>query len=319
MTLADKCGSIDVVIVNWNAGPLLLACLDSVATAASDRVACVIVIDNGSTDGSADLDVSGLPLTIVKTGTNLGFGSACNLGAAMGSADYVLMLNPDTEVTPDAFERAAAFLDSPDNHKVGVVGIRLVGRDGVAQRHCARFPQWSTFVGHSTGLAHLFPRRFAPMLMLDFDHRQSRTVDHVMGAFYLIRRSLFEQLGGFDEDYFVYLEDLDLSYRVQRAGYSIRYLSDVQVYHRQGGTSEQVKAHRLFYSMRGVITYSAKHFSRGEAVMVAFATFCVEPITRTVLAIAHRSPGEVWATWRGFAMLWRDGYALFRRLRYPND
>jgi N-acetylglucosaminyl-diphospho-decaprenol L-rhamnosyltransferase len=308
-------GTIDVVIVNWNAGPLLTACLSSVAAAATDRLQRVLVIDNGSSDGSAEIDIPDLPLTIVKTGENLGFGRACNLGAAMGSAEFILMLNPDTEVAPDAFNRAAAFLDLPENADSGVVGIRLVGSDGVAQRHCARFPRWSTFVGQSLGLAHLFPQYFKPMLMHEFDHENSRAIDHVMGAFYLIRRSVFERLKGFDEDYFVYLEDLDLSYRVTRAGYRIHYLSDAHAYHRQGGTSEQVKAHRLFYSMRGVITYSAKHFSRAETALVAFTTFCLEPITRSALAVAHGSPSELWATWRAFGMLWGNAFALYRRLR----
>jgi N-acetylglucosaminyl-diphospho-decaprenol L-rhamnosyltransferase len=308
-------GQVDIVIVNWNAGPLLAACLRSLAEGDMSRIAKVVVVDNGSVDGSADVEVPGLPLTILRTGTNLGFGRACNLGAAQGSADYVLLLNPDTEVGADTITRAAAWLDDPGNAQVGVAGIRLVDREGRAQRHCARFPSWRTFLAESLGLTHLLPRRFKGVLMLDFDHLETRDVDHVMGAFYCIRRNLFDALGGFDPAYFVYFEDLDLSRRVVDAGQRIRYLAGPQAYHRQGGTSEQIKARRLYYSLAGKLTYARKHF-RGAGVVAAWAgVLLIEPVTRTGFAMKRRSFAELVATWHGITMLYRALPALVRSSR----
>ena len=311
----DPRGStVDIVIVNWNAGALLAQCLHAVAKADVARVEQVIVVDNGSTDGSADIAVDGLPLRIVKAEQNLGFGKACNRGAALGRADHILFLNPDTEVEPDAIDRAARRLDEDVQARTGVVGIRLVDRTGQAQRHCARFPTWTTFVGHSLGLDRAMPRLFPPMIMTDFDHLTSRPVDHVMGAFYLIRRALFERLGGFDERYFVYLEDIDLSRRVRAAGREIVYLAEPAAYHRQGGTSEQIKARRLFYSLDSVITYAAKHFGAPGAVTVAAAVYGVEPFVRSLAAIGRRSPRDLGATWRGFAMLYGNTPAMMRKM-----
>lgn len=298
-------GKVDIVIVNWNAGPLLANCLQSLAAADLSRVAEVVVVDNGSVDGSADLEVPGLPLRVVRAGRNLGFGRACNLGAGQGSADYVLLLNPDTEVAAETIRQVAAYLDDPEHADIGVLGIRLVDRQGGAQRHCARFPTWRTFLAGSFGLTHLLPRQFKPVLMQEFDHLETRDVDHVMGAFYCIRRSVFEAVGGFDEAYFVYFEDLDLSRRVVAAGHRIRYLAEPEAYHRQGGTSEQIKARRLYYSLAGELTYARKHFTPVGTAAVWAGVLLIEPVTRTVLALKRRSLAELLATWQGFGMLYR--------------
>ncbi|UZK65051.1 glycosyltransferase family 2 protein [Sphingomonas sp. M1-B02] len=308
-------GTVDIVIVNWNAGVLLAACLDSLAAADRSVIARIVVVDNGSIDGSADLEMPGLPLQIIRTGENLGFGRACNLGAAQGDSDYILLLNPDTEVDRDAISTAAAYLDDPRHADIGVVGIRLVDRQGMAQRHCARFPTPRTFLAESLGLTHLFPQRFKPMLMLDFDHLKTRDVDHVMGAFYCIRRSLFETLGGFDPAYFVYLEDLDLSRRVTRTGARIRYLAQPRAFHHQGGTSEQIKARRLHYSLAGKLTYARKHFGRGGAAAAWIAVLLIEPFTRSGLALKRRSFAELRETWQGILMLYRALPALLRSSR----
>lgn len=306
---------VDIVIVNWNAGALLAACLDSLAAADLSHVSKVIVVDNGSTDGSADVTSARLPLTVVRAGRNLGFGRACNLGAAQGDAEFVLLLNPDTEVDADAITRVVSFLRDPAQQDVGAVGIRLVDRSGRAQRHCARFPSWRTFLAESFGLAHLLPGRFRPVLMLEFDHLETRDVDHVMGAFYCVRRAAFEVLGGFDESYFVYFEDLDLSRRLVDAGHRIRYLSEPAAYHRQGGTSDQIRARRLHYSLEGKLLYASKHFSSAGAVAAWAGVLLIEPVTRTFFTLKRRSIAELLATWQGFAMLYRALPTILRSRR----
>jgi N-acetylglucosaminyl-diphospho-decaprenol L-rhamnosyltransferase len=296
--------AVDIIIVNWNAGEQLAACLRSIAEHGGPAVRSVVVVDNGSTDGSADVTVPGLPLEIIRTGQNLGFGRACNLAARQCEAPFLLFLNPDAELHPGAVEGALAYAAARDA-QVGVVGIRLVGRDGVAHRHCARFPDWHSFVGNSLGLTRIARRWFPPVTLVEFDHLETRPIEHVMGAFYLIRRELFVALGGFDEDFFVYLEDLDLSRRVAKAGWETHYLADVTAYHKQGGTSEQVRAHRLFYALQSNIIYAFKHLPRVQAYGVAAVTLLVEPVSRLGRAVLRGSPDEARFTLQGFGMLYR--------------
>jgi len=140
--------------------------------------------------------------------------------------------------------------------------------------------------------------------MVEWDHKDSRQVDHVIGAFFLVRRNLFEMLGGFDARFFVYFEDLDFSYRAKQLGYSSYYLTSSQAYHKGGGTSEQVKDVRLFYSLRSRIIYGYKHFSWIAATMLMLGTIIVEPLSRIVLGVAHRSGCEIVETCRAYRMLW---------------
>ncbi|WP_426258818.1 glycosyltransferase family 2 protein [Sphingomonas sp. DC1600-2] len=301
---ARAAATADVVIVNWNAGDLLRRCVESVRDHQAGHVSKVVVVDNGSVDGSDRLEVSGVPLEIVRTGTNLGFGAACNIGVRRGQAPYILFLNPDAALLPETLSTAIGFMERPENARVGVCGIKLIEDDGTVQRHCANFPTPGMFLAAASGLTALLPSRVTTLHATDFDHLSSRPVDHVIGAFYLIRRDLFEQLGGFDERFFVYLEDLDLSARVHAAGYSIFYLAEAVAMHRGGGTSDQVKPQRLAYVLESRIAYAFKHFGRASATAVAAATLFGGLVPRLARAAAHRSGSEARDTLRGFVLLW---------------
>lgn len=301
----DPRPKVQIVIVNWNSGDWLRQCAASIAAHGGPAVDRVVIVDNGSVDGSGDLDVAGLAPEIIRTGENLGFGRACNRGAAGAAADYLLFLNPDAALQADTLATALAFMRSPAAAEVGVCGIRLVGEAGETQRHCARFPNARGFIGAATGLGALFPRLFPPLPMTDFDHLESRPVDHVIGAFYLIHRPLFEALGGFDERFFVYLEDLDLSRRVKAAGRSVFYLAEATAFHKGGGTSEQVKARRLYYALSSRLLYAFKHFGAAGAWAVTAATLLIEPFARLVRALLHASGREAGETLRAFIWLWR--------------
>lgn len=295
----------DIVIVNWNSGRWLERCVASIERHAKGRVGKIIVVDNGSSDGSEAIDCREPLLDIVKTGRNLGFGRACNLGARRGRAPYILFLNPDAALMEETLATAIDFMERPENAAVGVCGAKLIEEDGVVQRHCARLPTPAVFLAAASGLATLFPRRVPALHDRDFDHLSSRPVDHVIGAFYLIRRPLFERLGGFDERFFVYLEDLDLSARVHQAGQRVFYLAEAVGFHRGGGTSEQVKPQRLAYALESRIVYAFKHFSAASALGVTIVTLCIEPLPRLVRAARQRSLTDAKETARGFALLWR--------------
>jgi len=306
---------LHIVIVNWNSGNLLRECIASLAEHGSASIDQLVIVDNGSADDSAEVDGSGLPLRVIRTGANLGFAAACNLGAADASAPYILLLNPDTRLYDDAFSPAVAFMESPQAARIGVCGIQLRDEHGQVQRHSARFPTWRSFIGQSLGLSRLFPRLFPPQHLDEFDHLTSRPVDHVIGAFYLIRRHLWEQLGGLDERFFVYLEDIDLSYRAAAAGWGNYYLADVNAFHKAGGTSEQVKAHRLFYAVRSRILFAFKHFSRGKAWVTTLAALLIEPFARLARGLLRGSRDEVRATWSAYRMLYGDLGNIRRRAR----
>ena len=261
------------------------------------------MVDNGSVDGSG-ASVEGLPnVILIRAGTNLGFGKACNLGAKQAKSEYLLFLNPDAALYAETLAKALAYMQDPAHAKVGICGVQLLDDAGHVSRSCARFPSVAGFLAHAAGLARYVPR--LGHFMAEWDHSQTRQVDHVIGAFFLFRRAVFESLNGFDEQFFVYLEDLDLSYRARQAGWDTIYLANAQAFHAGGGTSNQAKARRLFYSLRSRLLYAFKHFSWLGAVVVLLTTLFVEPLSRSALALLRRSWSGLKETWSAYGMLWR--------------
>jgi N-acetylglucosaminyl-diphospho-decaprenol L-rhamnosyltransferase len=298
--------SLDVICVNWNSGGQLAACLASLARVSREgfTLGRVVVVDNASSDGSAEsLAFPTLPLEVIANDTNRGFAAGCNQGARGSRSDYLLFLNPDTVVEPDSVARPLAVLESAEGRDIGICGIQLANDQGVVARTCTRFPSAGAMVAASVGLDRLVPPRYTGVFMNHWDHLDSRTVDHVIGAFYLVRRELFETLGGFDEGYFVYFEDLDFSLRARKAGWRSFYLASARAYHRGGGSSEQVKAERLLYLLRSRLHYARRHFGWMGAFAVTLATAVVEPITRVGVALARGTLSQVRDTFRAYGML----------------
>jgi hypothetical protein len=141
--------------------------------------------------------------------------------------------------------------------------------------------------------------------MKEWDHLSTRQVDQVIGAFMLMRRSVFVKLGGYDERFFVYMEDLDLSLRVRQMGMRSMYLSGPYAYHAEGGTSKKVRAESLFFNLRSRIQYGFKHFSFAGAVCLALGTVLIEPLQRLGLSIMRRSMADSTTTLHAYAKLWQ--------------
>lgn len=276
-----------VVIVSWNCGPQLRGCLTALADAETDDLALdVVVVDNGSTDDSIELAHGAYPFRLIRNGRNEGFARAANQGAADAEQPFLLFLNPDTRVEPNALRVAAAFLASTAGVPYAVAGVKLVDEHGDAHRSSARFPTPWQLVARSFALDRLLPRVFPPLELLELDHLSSCDVDHVMGAFFLVRREAFVEAGGFDERFFLYLEDLDLSLRLAQRGWRTRFLAEAAVFHAKGGVSRQVLARRLAYWTHARVRYVAKHHGRFPACIVAAGALGVEPWIRAVHAAA---------------------------------
>lgn len=293
---------VDIVVVNWNSKDQLQTCVNSLIQSAHEEIGSIIIVDNGSTDGS-DVGLDDLPsVKVYRAGENLGFGAACNIGAKLGKSEFILLLNPDAFVYEDTIQKSLSYMTAEANSGVGVCGVQLKDEQGHVSKSCTRLPTVGGLIAHALGFDRLYPK--AGHFMSEWDHQDTRSVDHVIGAFYLIRRSLFETLGGFDSRFFVYLEDLDLSNRVKCAGWDIKYLADVHAFHKGGGTSDQVKALRLFYSLRSRIIYAFKHFSTVGAISVLLTTILVEPWSRIIVSIARRSFPSLKETVRAYGYLW---------------
>lgn len=297
-----------IVIVNWNAGTLLRDCVHSIEGAVRDGFVLekLVIVDNGSTDDSLyGLSSSALRLEIIANSRNMGFASACNQGAQGCNAEYLLFLNPDTRLYADSLTVPLAFMERKENKSVGICGIQLIDASGEISRSCARFPEPATFLSAMLGMNRLAPRVFKSHFMSEWDHKENRQVDQVIGAFFLLRQKLFEQLDGFDERFFVYFEDLDFSFRAHQSGWSTWYLADAHAYHKGGGTSEQIKATRLFYSLRSRILYGYKHFPAFQASLLLLGTLCIEPVTRMAFSLLRGEIRSVGETFGAYLMLYR--------------
>lgn len=273
---------VSIIIVNWNAGSQLAEVVSSIGKYHHGLVSSVVIVDNASTDDSlAQVEaLQNLPfqLQIVRNTKNRGFGAACNQGAAMVKSEFILFLNPDTRLFENSLSVPLAFMREPSNSEVGICGIRLEDETGNASTSAARFPTLRVMAGKVLGLNKLFANVFPAHLMTVADLHETSLVDQVIGAFFLIRRNVFENCDGFDEQFFVYFEEVDLSLRVKRLGYASYFLSEASAFHKGGGSSDRIKATRLFYSLRSRILYARKHYSCLEFVALILLTALEFPL-----------------------------------------
>jgi len=184
-----------------------------------------------------------------------------------------------------------ATLQSIAHQGTAVAGIQLYDESGDLARSCAHFPSPGSMLIRALGL----DRRgwVRSYWMSEWAHDETRLVDHVIGAFYVVRRRVFEELGGFDERFFVYLEDLDFSLRVHQAGWRSVFVAEARAFHKGGGTSERVPAQRLAYALRSRLVYADKHFSLSGGLLVRAGTLVVEPLIRLGRAVLRLSATDI--------------------------
>jgi GT2 family glycosyltransferase len=259
--------ALDVVVVSYRTPELLRECLRSLAQR-DTTTQRVCVVDNASDDGSAALVSAEFPhVDLVSAPRNLGFAAAANTGIARGRAPYVLVLNPDTEVPAETLDALLALMEKkPD---VGICGCKLVRPDGGLD-HAARrsFPTIVGALGHFTGAGRIqgAPRALAQYRAPDVD---GGPVDAVNGAFMLIRRAALEHVGGFDERYWMYMEDLDLCFRFAEAGWVTWYEPSVEALHVKAAASGRHRSPRLTLAFHsGMARYYRTHVAPRRSPIV---------------------------------------------------
>ena len=294
--------TVSIVIVNWNAGYLLSNCLNSIQRYGGGIVDRVIVVDNGSTDMSLEglRDMEGAQ--IVETGENLGFAKACNLGASYCSSRYLLFLNPDAALHEHTLSSVIEFMENPANTNIGICGVRLVDGGGRTTTSAARFPTLRVVLGTSFGLDKIWPKTFPSHLMKPHELAESKPVDQIMGAFFLMRSGVFKGCGGFDERFFIYFEEVDLSLRARQLGWISYILTDVTAYHKGGGSSDAVKDLRLFYLLRSRNAYAHKHYSFLGFLALQLITAMELPV-RLLKGILAGSFGNIKSSLSAYLML----------------
>jgi GT2 family glycosyltransferase/glycosyltransferase involved in cell wall biosynthesis len=257
----DEAVALDVVIVSYRARQLLRDCLQSLRENPPRFPMRVTVVDNASGDGTVDMVSDEFPeVELIISEENRGFGAANNVVIRQSTARYVLALNPDTRVTPGALDRLIELMDSrPD---VGICGCRLVLEDGSFDHAAKRsFPSPLSALGHFTGLAKLV-RAEGILAQYHAPSVEAGRVDAVNGAFMLMRRTALEAVGGFDESYWMYMEDLDLCYRFAQAGWITWYEPSVTVVHVKAGTTGRYRHPRLNYAFHyGMYRFYRMHYA----------------------------------------------------------
>lgn len=254
---------LSVVIVNYNTKALLRDCLRSVLDSRGLNGLDVIVVDNASTDGSADMVREEFPqVRLIASPVNGGYSYANNLGLrAAQPSRYYLLLNPDTVVPPSALADMVAYMDSrPD---AGVAGPRLVLADGSLDLACRRgFPAPMVSLYRLSGLSRLFPKstRFGRYNMTFLDPDDEAEVDSVVGAFMMVRAEAMEQAGLLDETFFMYGEDLDWAYRIRQKGWKVYYNPAVTVLHYKRAASRHSRRAQ-FEFQRAMYIFYRKHYA----------------------------------------------------------
>ncbi len=258
---------LSVIIVNYNVKYFLEQALLSVRKAMQEIEAEVFVVDNNSVDDSVDMVKEKFPeVILIANQDNPGFSKANNQAIAQAKGEYILLLNPDTVVEEDTFEKCIAFMDvRPDG---GGLGVKMIDGSGKFLPESKRgFPSpWVAF-SKTFGLSRLFPKSklFNQYHLGYLDKDENHEIDVLSGAFMFMRKSVLDQVGYLDEDFFMYGEDIDLSYRIQQAGYKNYYLADTKIIHYKGESTKKGSLNYVKTFYNAMIIFARKHFSGEKA------------------------------------------------------
>jgi N-acetylglucosaminyl-diphospho-decaprenol L-rhamnosyltransferase len=281
-----------VVVVNYNTGQYVTRCVRSAVESAGDARLEVVLVDNASVDGSAERAAADHPeVTLIRNDANRGFAAAANQGMAATSAPFILLLNPDAEVlsgTLGGFVKVAR-----DHARAGAVGALVRDPDGSVYPSARKVPTLGEALGHAF-LGPFVPNRFSKSYtMADWDRRTERSVEWVSGSCVLLRRRALDEVGLFDEGYFMYVEDVDLCTRLRRAGWEVRFSPELEVVHIGGVSTGGYRSRRMTLEhSRSIYRYFVKFGSPGARVLRPLVRMALRLRAELVLLRArqHRRP-----------------------------
>ena len=259
---------LSVVVVNYNAGDYLGRCLGSIASSAGDVTLETLVVDNASRDGSADRVAAEHPgVRVIRNDVNRGFAAAANQGIAATDAPFVLLLNPDAEVSAGTL--GALVKVARERASAGAIGPLVRNPDGSLQPSARKVPGLGEALGHAF-LGPFFPgnRWTRAYTMAGWDRASERDVEWISGSAMLLRREAIERTGGFDEGYFMYVEDVDLCARLRASGWRVLFSPEVEVVHRIGVSARGQERRMAHEHSRSIYRYFATHRAGGAGVLL---------------------------------------------------
>jgi GT2 family glycosyltransferase len=257
----EESPTLSICIVNWNTRELLRACLRSIYQYPPDEPFEVIVVDNASCDGSAEMVRAEFPqVVLIANAENRGYAAGNNQAMARARGEFVLLLNPDTEMRPDTLRNALRFMR--EHPEVGAIGARQRFPDGRIQPSVRGLPTPRNLLFEVLGLARLFPRSrlFAAYRMHWFTYDRAMPVDQPMGTFLMVRRAVIEQVGLMDEAFPLFFNDVDWCYRIWQAGWQIWFVPQVEILHHGGASTRQVRHAAIRESHRALEQFYHKHY-----------------------------------------------------------
>jgi GT2 family glycosyltransferase len=281
--------TISVIIVNYNVEFFLEQCLNAVQKAVKNISAEVYVVDNNSIDGSVEMVQQKFPnVNLIANKDNKGFSSANNQAIELSNAKYVLLLNPDTVIEEDTLEKVVDFMDK--HPESGGLGVRMLdGKGNFLPESKRGLPTPAVAFYKIFGLSRLFPRSktFAQYHAGHISEFTTSEIDILSGAFMLMRSEALEKVGLLDETFFMYGEDIDLSYRILKGGYKNYYFADTRIIHYKGESTKKSSVNYVFVFYRAMVIFAQKHFSQSNAKTFSFLINAAIYF-RASLAIASR-------------------------------
>lgn len=277
---------LSIIIVSWNVADYLGPCLESIQHQLSDLHTEVILVDNASSDGTVELVSQRFPwVSVIQAEKNIGFPKANNLAINRAAGKYVLLLNPDTVISDGTLK--LCFDKVEEDPSIGALGCKIVYPDGSIQLECARnFPSLTAMIWESLYLHTIFPRHqlFGRSLMGGWDHDSDRDVPCILGAFMLVRKQALDQVGGLDEQFFMYYEDIDLCANLWENGWRIRYTAGTQITHNSGKSRSRSVMDLDLLATEIQSTFFREH--RGWATAWAYRALLIpHSLVRIVIAL----------------------------------
>jgi GT2 family glycosyltransferase len=260
---------LTVIIVNYNVQSYLEQCLNSVIEASLNNLTEIIVVDNNSADDSVKMLKEKFPqVYLIENEANKGFSVANNQAIKVAKGEYLLLLNPDTVVEEDTFEKIISFMDA--HLDAGALGVKMLNGEGVFLPESKRgLPTLPVAFYKLSGLSKLFPtsQLFGKYHLGFLDENKTHQVDVLAGAFMLIRKSILDKVGLLDETFFMYGEDVDLSYRITLSGYKNYYFPETKIIHYKGKSTNKNDIDYVINFYKAMLIFAKKHFSKSNKIL----------------------------------------------------